>query len=315
MDKADCSLTIKKKPNIGGQALIEGVMMRAPNKFVIAVRKPDGGIVVKRENISIDKKPIFKKPILRGLVGLYDSLVLGIKALNISAQYAMPDEKESTPFKKKVETYLSIIGGLLIGIGLFVYLPLLLTDLSKKIIPAVETSYLLFNFVDGIIRVIFFVLYIFIISRLKDIKRVFAYHGAEHKAIYTYEKDLDLTIENARGMSSLHPRCGTSFLLIVMIVAIFVFSLVPGDSHFLIKFGSRIVFIPLIAGISYEILKLSDKYSKNIIVRLLISPGLWLQRLTTNEPDDSMLEVALVSIKEAITPDDVYVKQEGIEYV
>jgi len=303
------------KPSIGGQALIEGVMMRAPNKFVIAVRKPDGSIVVKREEIKLDKKPILKKPILRGLIALYDSVVLGIRALNFSAQQAMPDEKEVSNFRKKVESYLSLIIGLGLGLGLFVYLPLLLTDLSKHIIPAVDQSYLLFNFIDGIIRVIFFVLYIVLISQMKDIKRVFAYHGAEHKAIYTYEKGLELTVENARSMSSLHPRCGTSFLLIVMIVATFVFSLVPADSHFIIKFGSRIVLLPLIAGISYEVLKLSGKYSNNKLVRLLILPGLWLQNLTTRQPDDSMLEVALVSIKEAIAKDSEYTQTEGIEYV
>lgn len=308
-----------KKPNIGGQAVIEGVMMRAPNKFVIAVRKPDGNIIVKRSDIKIDKKSLFKKPIIRGLIMLYDSLILGIKALDFSAKYAMPDEAvesgKKSIWRSRLETYITMFFGLALGIGLFVYLPLLLTDLAKYIIPAIDESYLLFNVVDGIIRVIFFLLYILAISQMKDIKRVFAYHGAEHRAIYTYEKGLELTIENARNMSSLHPRCGTSFLLIVMIVAIFVFSLVPGDSHFLVKFGSRIVLLPLVAGVSYEVLKLSGRYADNIIVKILIAPGLWLQRLTTKEPDDSMLEVALVSIREAIAKDEDYVRSEGIEYV
>ena len=151
---------------------------------------------------------------------------------------------------------------------------------------------------------------------MKDIKRVFSYHGAEHKCIFTYESGHELTVENARKMSRFHPRCGTSFLLIVLIVSIFVFSLIPKDSHFLIKLGSRIIFLPLIAGISYEILKLSGKYADNFIVKILIAPGLWLQRITTREPDDSMLEVAIVSIKEALRKDDdeTYQKPDNVEY-
>lgn len=295
----------EKKPNIGGQAVIEGVMMRAPNKFVIAVRQPDGKIALKREDIKIDSNKILKKPLLRGLIALYDSVVLGIKALNFSAEKAMPEEYEKNGGKSsKTETYLSMALGLALGIGLFLYLPLLLTDLSKKIFPLVSESFLVFNLVDGMLRIMFFILYLIIISRMKDIQRVFAYHGAEHKSIFAFEKGLDLTVENARKMSRLHPRCGTSFLLIVLIVSIFVFSLIPKDSHFLIKLGSRIVFMPLIAGISYEILKLSGRHSDNLIVKILIAPGLWLQKITTREPDDSMLEVAILSIKEAVRKDD-----------
>lgn len=295
----------EKKPNIGGQAVIEGVMMRAPNKFVIAVRQPDGKIALKREDIKIDSNKILKKPLLRGLIALYDSVVLGIKALNFSAEKAMPEEYEKNGGKSsKTETYLSMALGLALGIGLFLYLPLLLTDLSKKIFPLVSESFLVFNLVDGVLRIMFFILYLIIISRMKDIQRVFAYHGAEHKSIFVFEKGLDLTVENARKMSRLHPRCGTSFLLIVLIVSIFVFSLIPKDSHFLIKLGSRIVFMPLIAGISYEILKLSGRHSDNLIVKILIAPGLWLQKITTREPDDSMLEVAILSIKEAVRKDD-----------
>lgn len=306
----------KKIKNIGGQAVIEGVMMRAPSKFVIAVRKPDGIIAVKRDNIKLDTNKILKKPILRGLIGLYDALILGIKALNFSAEKAMPDEFEKNGKSSKMETVLSMALGLLLGLGLFLYLPLQLTELCKRFMPIIEQSFLVFNLVDGVLRIIFFVIYLIIISQLKDIKRVFSYHGAEHKSIFAYEKGLDLTVENARKMSRFHPRCGTSFLLIVLIVSIFIFSLIPKDAHFLIKLSSRIVFLPLIAGISYEILKLSGKYADNIIVKILIAPGLWLQRITTREPDDSMLEVAIVSIKEALRADEDenYQKQDNIEY-
>ena len=306
----------EEKKNIGGQAVIEGVMMRAPNKFVIAVRQPDGTIAVKRDDIKLDSNKILKKPIIRGLIGLYDALVLGIKALNFSAEKAMPEEFEKNGKASKMETFFSIFLGIALGILLFLYLPLQITELSKKLFPIVEHSFLVFNLVDGVLRIIFFVIYLLIISQMKDIKRVFSYHGAEHKCIYAYEAGKELTVENARCMSRFHPRCGTSFLLIVLIVSIFVFSLIPKDSHFLIKFGSRIIFMPLNAGISYEILKLSGKHAGNVIVKILIAPGLWLQKITTREPDDAMLEVAMVSIKEALRKDDdeTYVKPENVEY-
>lgn len=306
----------EEKKNIGGQAVIEGVMMRAPNKFVIAVRQPDGTIAVKRDDIKLDSNKILKKPIIRGLIGLYDALVLGIKALNFSAEKAMPEEFEKNGKTSKMETFFSIFLGIALGILLFLYLPLQITELSKKLFPIVEHSFLVFNLVDGVLRIIFFVIYLLIISQMKDIKRVFSYHGAEHKCIYAYEAGKELTVENARCMSRFHPRCGTSFLLIVLIVSIFVFSLIPKDSHFLIKFGSRIICMPLIAGISYEILKLSGKHAGNVIVKILIAPGLWLQKITTREPDDAMLEVAMVSIKEALRKDDdeTYVKPENVEY-
>ncbi|MDR0453551.1 MAG: DUF1385 domain-containing protein [Deferribacteraceae bacterium] len=300
----------KEKFNIGGQAVIEGVMMRAPGQFTVAVRTSEGNITVRRENISIDRNPFFKKPFLRGLIGIYDSLILGIKALNFSVQQSGVEGEK--PITKK-ETALSLVLGFGLGILLFVFIPLWLTDLSKHIVPAVERSFLLFNAVDGIIRVIFFVIYIIIISRMKDIQRVFEYHGAEHKSIFAYEEEMELSVENARKMSRFHPRCGTSFLLIVMIVAIIIFSMIPKDSAFIIKLASRILFLPVIAGVSYEILKLSGKYSGNVIVKMLITPGLWLQRLTTREPDDSQLEVAIISIKAALSEDNAQL--DGITYV
>ena len=288
---------MNKCVDVGGQAVIEGVMMRAPESFVIAVRRQDNKIVVKKNRVKIDNNKFFKKPFLRGLIGLYNALVLGVKALNFSAYHSMGEGSEEV---NKKDIVIALILGLGLGVLLFIFLPLLLTDLLKYVFPLIGKSFLVFNAVDGVIRVIFFIAYIYIISFMKDIKRVFEYHGAEHKAIFTYENGLSLTVENAKKMSRLHPRCGTSFLLIVMIVSIFVFSLIPKDSHFLIKLSSRIVFLPIIAGISYEILKLSSKFKDNIFVNFLIMPGLWLQKITTREPDDSQLEVALVSLKEAL---------------
>ncbi|MCA1927631.1 MAG: DUF1385 domain-containing protein [Calditerrivibrio sp.] len=295
--------------NIGGQAVIEGVMMRAPQKYVVAVRRPDQKIVILKKDIKIDGNSFFKKPFIRGLIGLYDALILGIQALNFSAHHALGEGEEKLSFK---EIFFTMVFGLGLGMLLFLFLPLLLTDLLKYVFPIIEKSFFVYNFVDGVIRVLFFVLYIYFISFFKDVKRVFQYHGAEHKSIYTFESGKDLTVENAKIMSRFHPRCGTSFLLIVMIVSIFVFTLIPKDSDFLIKFLSRIVFVPIIAGISYEILKLSAKYQDNLIVKMLIAPGLWLQHLTTQEPDDSQLEVALISIKEALDKNE---NREGLIYV
>jgi len=287
----------KEKCTIGGQAIIEGVMMRAPETLVIAVRKPDENIIVRQDDIKLDRNKFFKQPILRGLIALYDALILGIKALNFSA-YHSTGEGEEAP--GKVAMFFSMASGIGLGLLLFLYLPLLITDLSMKVLPAVEKSSLLYNGIDGVVRVLFFVIYIWIISFFSDIKRVFEYHGAEHKSIYCYEEGKELTVENAREMTRFHPRCGTSFILIVMLICIMTFSIIPNDAHFLIKLGARVVFIPLIAGVSYELLKMSGKYHKNPIFKIFIMPGLWLQRLTTKEPDDSQLEVALVSIRAAL---------------
>jgi len=299
----------KEFSDVGGQAVIEGVMMRAPEKFVIAVRNPEDQIVVQKKDVTIDNKGILKKPFIRGLMALYNALILGVQALNFSAYHAMGEGEEKMT---KKEIFLSMFLGLGLGIVLFIFLPLLITDLLKYILPIVEQSFLAFNAVDGVIRVIFFLIYIYAISFFKDIKRVFEYHGAEHKSIFTYEAGENLTVENARTKSRFHPRCGTSFLLIVMIVSIFVFSIIPKDSHFVIKFASRLVFIPVIAGISYEILKFSSKNQSGKIIQLLIIPGLWLQKITTKEPDDKQLEVALLSLREALGEN---VEEEGVVYV
>lgn len=299
----------KEYSDVGGQAVIEGVMMRAPEKFVIAVRNPDGQIVVQKKNVTIDNKGIFKKPFIRGLVALYNALILGVQALNFSAYHAMGEGDEKMT---KKEIFLSMFLGLGLGVVLFIFLPLLITDLLKHVLPIVERSFLAFNAVDGVIRVIFFLIYIYAISFFKDIKRVFEYHGAEHKSIFAYESGEDLTVENARSKSRFHPRCGTSFLLIVMIVSIFVFSIIPKDSHFVFKFASRLVFIPVIAGISYEILKFSSRNQSGKLIQLLIIPGLWLQKITTKEPDDKQLEVALLSLREAVGEN---VEEEGVIYV
>lgn len=287
-----------EKINIGGQAVIEGVLMRAPRSMAIAVRRPDGEIVVKRDRVTplSERFPLVKLPLVRGAVALFSSLVIGIKALNFSANEALAEGE------KKEEISSLAMGGtmaiaLLFGILLFFILPLYLT---KLLVPVIGDSNLVFNLVDGVIRVMVFLLYIYSISRMRDIQRVFQYHGAEHKSIFAFEAGQPLTVENVRRFSRLHPRCGTSFLLIVMLVSILVFSLIPKLWPFYMKAGARIVLLPLIAGVSYELLKWSAKHDTSPLVRFLIAPGLALQRLTTREPDDDQVEVAIRSMEEAL---------------
>jgi uncharacterized protein YqhQ len=278
-----------KKLNVGGQAVIEGVMMRSPNYWAVAVRKPDGGIEVKDDKLDMlsETNKFAKLPIIRGVIMLVSALVLGIKALNFSANVAYDEEEEMSNWA----IYGTISFAFLIAIAVFFVLPLFLTNLFHF------KSYLLFNIVDGIIRIGFFLIYIYAISLMSDIKRIFQYHGAEHKVIYNYENDDNLSVESAKKYTTLHPRCGTSFLIIVLLISILIFSAVPKSSPFYIKVLSRIVFIPLIAGLSYEALKLSAKYKDNFLVKLFVLPGLWLQKITTKEPDELQIEVALEALK------------------
>jgi len=296
-----------EKINVGGQAVIEGVMMRAPRSVAIAVRRPDGEIVVKRELVVplSERYPVVKLPIVRGAVALFTSLIIGIKALNFSANEAMAEEeKAGDKDKDKGKGDLSswaMAGTMTVafgfGICLFFLFPLYLT---KLLTPVIGTNNIVFNLVDGVIRVLVFLAYIWGISRMSDIQRVFQYHGAEHKSIFAFEAGDELSVENVRRHSRLHPRCGTSFLLIVMLVSIAVFSLIPKLWPFYFKAGSRVVLLPLIAGISYEFLKWSAKNDGHPLVKMIITPGLALQRLTTREPDDRQLEVAIRSINEAL---------------
>jgi uncharacterized protein YqhQ len=294
-----------EKINVGGQAVIEGVMMRAPRSVAIAVRRPNGEIVVRKELVVplSERFPIVKLPILRGAVALFTSLIIGIKALNFSANEAMSEEeKEKEGEKAGSELSSWAMAGTMavafgFGICLFFLFPLYLTKLMT---PVIGDNNIVFNLVDGVIRVIIFLIYIWGISRMEDIRRVFQYHGAEHKSIFAFEAGEDLTIENVRRYSRLHPRCGTSFLLIVMLVSIAVFSLIPKLWPFIFKAGSRVVLLPMIAGISYEFLRWSAKNDNNPLVKLIITPGLALQRLTTGEPDDAQLEVAIRSLNEAL---------------
>ena len=294
-----------EKINVGGQAVIEGVMMRAPRSVAIAVRRPNGEIVVKKEYMAplSERFPVVKLPIIRGAAALFQSLTIGIKALNFSANESIAEEDQPEGAQSSEISSWAMPGTMAVafgfGIGLFFVMPLYATKLLTQS-ALISDNNIVFNLVDGVIRVIVFLLYIWGISRMKDIKRVFQYHGAEHKSIFAFEAGETLTIDNVRRYSRLHPRCGTSFLLIVMLVSIAVFSLIPKLWPFYLKAGSRIVLLPMIAGISYEFLKWSAKNDSHPMVRLLVAPGLALQRLTTGEPDDSQLEVAIRSLNEAL---------------
>lgn len=290
---------MEKKISIGGQAVIEGVMMRSPEYIATAVRKPSGEIVYKRTKISSKKNKLAEIPFLRGAIMLFDALVMGIKELTFSANESEEKEEEQISQKEAIFTTVISLG---LGIGLFIVLPSLIGSfffLNNKLYS---------NILEAVLRLIFFILYIWLISFSKDVKRVYEYHGAEHKSIYAYENNLELIPENAKKFTTLHPRCGTSFLLIVMFIAIIVFSTIdfifPTPTTLIGKIGMkvslRVLLMPLIAGISYEIQRYTSKHLDNSFIKLIAFPGLSLQRITTKEPDLKQLEVAIVAIKAAL---------------
>jgi uncharacterized protein YqhQ len=279
--------------SVGGQAVIEGVMMKGI-KTVVAVRRPNGEIVVSDYGGMERPKGWKGWPLIRGNFVLYDALVTGIRALNFSANMSGEDTEKLTT----KDIILSLLVALVFAVGLFSILPVLVTSLFKPI----RENGMLFALVEGTIRTIILLMYIWIIAFIPDIKRVFQYHGAEHKSVYTYEANEELTVENARKYSTLHPRCGTSFLMITMVAAIIVFSILGAFGPMTIwwKMFWRVVLIPLVAGLAYEFQRFTAKYLDNPFVKVLAMPGLWLQKLTTKEPDDFQLEVGLVSLKAAL---------------
>ena len=283
--------------NIGGQAVIEGVMMKGRKGWTVAVRGPNGDIHVKKEPVS-ELPWILRLPVLRGFIALFSALFIGIKAIEFSASKAY--EEEAGEDLSPVTLGFTIVFSVVIGIALFILLPLYATKLLGFFFEPVAKSSLIFNLVDGIIRVFIFLLYIISVGLWKEMRRIFEYHGAEHKVIHAFENGGDLSVKNIKVFSPLHPRCGTSFLLIVMVISIFTFSFIPQEWTFIYKFLSRLILIPLIAGLSYEFLKLSAKMQDNLIMKMLIQPGLLLQRLTTREPDEAQIEVAVRALQEVL---------------
>lgn len=291
------------KPTIlvGGQAVIEGVMMRVPGAYATAVRDPNGKIHVDRKKFIAlgEKSLIWKQPILRGMAGLYESMKMGMETLHWSADIAMPDEKNKP--KSRISDFFSSLFAIALAISLFMIAPMWLTTN----LLTVEKDAILFNLASGFIRIFFFILYLFLISRMNDVKRLFQYHGAEHRVVYNFESGKKISVKNAQLFPTQHPRCGTSFMFIVLLSAIIVFSII--DSFIMMFTGnitlvSRLLFhlpmIPIVAGISYELIKISSR-NDNLFFRILRTPGLWLQNITTRQPDDEMVEVAIHAIEKA----------------
>ena len=293
------------KLNVGGQALIEGVMMKSEKVKSIAIRKQDDTILVTSEDLKPSKLNKFKKiPFLRGMFVLIESMVEGTKDINYAASFYAEDESEETGmfekimvklFKDKADqaaTALSMVMAFAIAIGFFIVLPAFLVRGSNR-----EAS-LLASLKEGLIKISFFVAYIYIISLMEDIKRVFQYHGAEHKSIFAYERGLELTVENVKKMPRLHPRCGTNFIFVVLMVSTLIFSFFTFE-NVLIRSLLKLAFFPLVAGIAYEIIKITSKY-QNIFTKTLILPGLLMQKITTREPDEKQIEVAIAALKSTL---------------
>lgn len=301
---------------VGGQAVLEGVMMRSPNNIVIAVRKKNKTIKIHKRKYRtlVQRHGFLNIPIVRGIVNFVEMMVVGTKAINISANEMIEDgltPKEKRELKNsrknrlaKLIEYgifaLSLIFAVALSIFLFKFIPLWTTTLLQEKIPYLKEHYFVFNLTDGVIKMFMFLAYIYVLSLFPDFRRIFEYHGAEHKAIFTYENHLALEVKNAKKQTRFHPRCGTSFIIIVFVISILVYTALPKQADFWQNLMARIAFLPLIAGVSYEYLKLSAKYSKNIFAKILVAPGLWFQRLTTKEPDNSQLETGLKSLEQAL---------------
>ena len=294
------------KEFVGGQAVIEGVMMQSKHKRAIAVRKSNGEIEIKKNKIKswVSDKNIDKIPFVRGSFILIETMLEGVKSLNFASEFFLEEEEEDAidkffkkVFKDKANDMImgfTMILALLLSVGMFIVIPTAIGGLFSKII----SNKIILNLLEGIIRIAILFGYMFIISRNKDIQRVFQYHGAEHMSIYCYENDLELTVENARKFTRLHPRCGTNFLFIVMSTSIILFSFF-GWPNPLVRIVMRIICIPIVAGISYEIIRFLGKYN-NKFTKIVAYPGMMLQNLTTQNPDDEQLEVAIAALKAVV---------------
>lgn len=299
----------KFKTMIGGQALIEGILMRGPEKQSIVVRGPEG-LVVKTEPLKLIKEryPILGLPLIRGVVNFGASMVCGVKALMYSAEFFPEEEDQSEPSKfdqwlerrigsEKLEQaviYFSLVLGVIFAVGLFILLPTFLSGL----IPGIHGNYLARNLTEGLLKIVIFMAYMIAVSKMKDMKRIYSYHGAEHKTIRCYEAKLPLTVENVRPMTRKHPRCGTSFLLVVICISILCGAFIRVDNT-LARMGLHLLMLPVIVAVSYEFNRLVGRYD-NPLTRVLTAPGQWMQNFTTNEPDDSMIEVAIKALEEVL---------------
>ena len=304
------------RTSIGGQALLEGILMRGPRRQAIVCRTPDGLVEKIAElNLVKDKHPVLGWPLVRGVVTFLDSMVKGMQALTYSADL-LPVEEQGEPDKldqwieahfseekaKSIIIGVAVVLGILLAVGLFVLLPTLLAGITDHWIKSPVVR----SLVEGLLRIVIFLVYLWGVARMKDVERMFAYHGAEHKTIFCYEKGLPLTVENVRVQSRFHPRCGTSFLFVVVIISILVFSLVSINitmwDNVLVRIGLRLLLLPVVVALSYELNRWVGRHD-NALSRVLSAPGKWLQRLTTNEPDDSMIECAIRAL-ELVIPEE-----------
>jgi uncharacterized protein YqhQ len=286
---------------VGGQAVMEGVMMRAPHSYCVAVRKPNGEIITDMRPLArvSERYPIFRLPVLRGLGTLGQAMSLGIKALRFSANAAMDDGKSEKKPQEISSWAMSL--NLVFSLGFFIFLykfvPLYLATRLGGIYPAMDGR-LAINIVDGVVRIAIFLLFLYAVSRMKDIRRVFEYHGAEHKVVFNFESGTPVSVENAQRFTTFHPRCGTSFLLVVMVISMVIYALVPVDG-FLARFVSRIVLLPVIAGLSYELIRFAAR-RRGTLLGALAAPGLWLQRITTKPPSNDQTAVAICALDHAM---------------
>jgi len=287
---------------IGGQAVMEGVMMRAPHSYCVAVRRADGSMLTDEMPVRrvSEAHPAFRYPVLRGIGMLGQALWLGIKALRFSANAALEGQSPAGRRNQEISSWAMGLN-LAFSFGFFIFLykfvPLYLTTAIANRLPAVD-GHVLFNLTDGLIRIAIFLGFLYLISRWKDIRRVFEYHGAEHKTVFNFESGLPLSVENAQKFARYHPRCGTSFLLVVMVIAMAVYALVPAEG-FLMRFAARVAFLPVIAGTSYELIRFAARHRGGLMTTLT-APGLWLQRITTQPPSDEQTEVAIHALRGAM---------------
>ena len=312
MKKSLLLITMKPSILVGGQAVIEGVMMRVPGSYATAVRDPNGEIHIQKEDFTsiTESSSFWKRPIFRGMASLYESMKMGMKTLNYSADIAMPEEEPQSKFSE----FLSTVFAISLAVFLFMIAPMWVTTTILDI----EKDAFWFNLVSGGFRILFFIIYLLIISLLSDVKRLFQYHGAEHRVVYNFESGKDVNVENAQVFPTQHPRCGTSFLFIVLLSAILVFAFVDtlvigalGTISLPLRLLFHLPLIPFVSGIGYELIKLSSKRN-SLVFMILKKPGLWLQNITTKNPEDEMIEVSIKALEKAFG--DRYDEMLGKEY-
>ena len=315
MIKAILLFVMKPTILVGGQAVIEGVMMRVPGAYATAVRDPKGKIHIDRKKFRSlsEKSQVWRQPILRGMAGLYESMKMGMETLQWSADIAIPDEKDKP--KNKFADFFSSLIAISLAVSLFMIAPMWLTTKALD----VEKEAFAFNLISGAFRISFFILYLFLISRMSDVKRLFQYHGAEHRVVYNFESGKGINVKNSQSFPTQHPRCGTSFMFIVLLSAIIVFSIIDtiiikftGDINLFSRLAFHLPMMPLVAGISYELIKISSR-NNNLFFRVLRKPGLWLQNITTRQPDDEMVKVAISALETAFG--DKLKTMSGKQYV